>query len=113
MEGLLTWVQMMEWWQIALDRVLQWALGALNRAHDVAQQFGALPADVLVIVAAYCSFVALVGLVGWARSTARHKQTTRVLADAKRQQADLQVKYDAEVKWRIAADRFASRHVDP
>ena len=101
----MSWAQIAEWAQDALRRVLEGAVGALSRSQNIAEQLRTLPTDVLIAIAAYCSLLALVALAGWSHAAARRRRAARALADSERDRAELQAKYNAEVKWRTAAER--------
>jgi len=105
MGAVVSWAQTVEWAQEALTRVLLWAQGALRWSQSVTGQFQNLPADVALTIAAYCSIVALLALVAWARSSAQRQRALRALANLESATAELQNKLDAEVKWRTAGER--------
>ena len=83
-----------------------WGANAVSRVQGLAEQLRTLSPDVLIAIAAYCSLVAFLGLVGWSYTSARRRDLTQALLELERQRAELQAMYDTEVKWRTAADRY-------
>ena len=88
--------------------LVRWADDALVRLQSLPEKIAHLPAYVLLAIVAYCSLFALVTCVGWSRSSAQRKHRARAAHAMERDVTELQAKYDAEMKWRAAAERSAS-----
>jgi hypothetical protein len=82
----------------------RWLADALHHALTIPEQFIGLPAEVLLTIVGYCALTTLVALAGWARLSARHSRVVRKATELEREHAELQAKYDAEVKWRTASE---------
>jgi hypothetical protein len=78
---------------------------AAERLLDEARR---LPHDDVLAAAVIASLAFLLAAVAWLRAARRARRFRRELAEARAQHADVQEKYDAELKWRLAGERGAA-----
>ena len=86
--------------------IITLAEGTIQRALAIADQLRHLPPEVLLSIAGYCSLVALLALLLWGSAASRRRATARALARFQEETAELRGKYDAEVRWRMASERY-------
>ena len=82
----------------------------VGRAVERAQ---GLPADQLLWVAGLAFSALALVLVAWAWTFNKLCKTRADLAAAKARSAEVQAKYDAEVRWRLASTRVEATETDP
>src|SRR5215210_280854 len=81
-----------------------WTIFA-EHVGKVVERVQELPTDQLRFVAALASSAFLLILVAWVGALRKLRRIRKELVEVQAQSKGLQVKYDAEVKWRTAAER--------